>query len=219
MYIVIVGAGGIGRRLTELTLKDGNHNVIVIDKDQARCEEIARKYDAVAINADATQEDTLDESEVKKADVLVTTTNDDATNLMVVSLAKNKGVKHLISVVNQEESKPMYMEKGVKMVKSPNIVMAEHLYKSIKHPTVEEYMNVGVYAEIFRLPINSNSKLSGKTITDIGLPKKSLIVAVERDRKFIIPTDDIELFSGDKVTVLAHKDQVNRVAALFSEQN
>ena len=218
MYIVIVGAGGIGRRLTELTLKDGNHNVIVIDKDQARCEEIARKYDAVAINADATQEDTLDESEVKKADVLVTTTNDDATNLMVVSLAKNKGVKHLISVVNQEESRPIYMEKGVKMVKSPNIVMAEHLYKSIKHPTVEEYMNVGVYAEIFRLPINSNSKLSGKTITDIGLPKKSLIVAVERDRKFIIPTDDIELFSGDKVTVLAHKDQVNRVAALFSEQ-
>jgi len=218
VYIVIIGAGGIGKRLTELALKDGNHNVIVIDKDQARCEEIARKYDAVAINADATQEDTLDESEVKKADVLVTTTNDDATNLMVVSLAKNKGVKHLISVVNQEESKPMYMEKGVKMVKSPNIVMAEHLYKSIKHPTVEEYMNVGLYAEIFRLPINSNSKLSGKTITDIGLPKKSLIVAVERDRKFIIPTDDIELFSGDKVTVLAHKDQVNRVAALFSEQ-
>jgi len=219
MYIVIVGAGGIGRRLTELTLKDGNHNVIVIDKDQARCEEIARKYDAVAINADATQEDTLDESEVKKADVLVTTTGDDATNLMVVSLAKNKGVKHLVSVVNQEESRPIYMEKGVKLVKSPNIVMAEHLYKSIKHPTVEEYMNVGMYAEIFRLPVNPNSKLSGKTINDIGLPKKSLIVAVERDRKFIIPTDDIELFSGDKVTVLAHKDQVNRVAALFSEQN
>jgi len=136
---------------------------------------------------------------------------------MVVSLAKNKGVKHLISVINQEESKPMYMEKGVKMVKSPNIVMAEHLYKSIKHPTVEEYMNVGRYAEIFRLPIDPDSKLSGKTINDIGLPKKSLIVAVERDRKFIIPTDDIELFSGDKVTVLAHKDQVNRVAALFSE--
>jgi len=218
MYIVIIGAGGIGKRLTELALEDGNNNVIVIDKDQTRCEEIARKYDAVAINADATQEDTLDESEVKKADVLVTTTRDDATNLMVVSLAKNKGVKHLISVVNQEESKPMYMEKDVKMVKSPNIVMAEHLYKSIKHPTVEEYMNVGMYAEIFRLPINSDSKLSGKTITDIGLPKKSLIVAVERDRKFIIPTDDIELFSGDKVTVLAHKDQVNRVAALFSEQ-
>jgi trk system potassium uptake protein TrkA len=215
MYIVIVGAGGIGKRLTELALKDGNHNVIVIDKEQASCEEIARKYDAVAINADATQEETLDESEVKKADVLVTTTNDDATNLMVVSLAKNKGVKNLVSVVNQDESKPMYMEKGVKMIKSPNVVMAEHLYKSIKHPNVEEYMNVGKYAEIFRVPIPNNSRHSGKTIKKLGLPKKSLIVAIERDHKFIIPTENVQLFSGDRVTVLAHKDQVDKVAALF----
>jgi trk system potassium uptake protein TrkA len=216
MYIVIIGAGGIGKRLTELALKDGHHNVIVIDKDQARCEEIARKYDAVSINADATQEETLEESEVKKADVLVTTTNDDAVNLMVVSLAKNKGVKHLVSVVNQEESKPMYMEKGVKMVKSPDYVMAESLYKSIKHPTVEEYMKVGEYAEIFRIPISENSGLSGKIIKKIGLPKKSLIVAIERDSKFIIPTDEVELFTGDKVTVLSHKDQVDKVAKLFS---
>lgn len=216
MYIVIIGAGGIGRRLTEIALKDGNHNVIVIDKDQTRCEEIARKYDAVAINADATQEETLDESEIKKANVLVATTNDDATNLLVVSLAKNKGVKHLVSVVNQEESKPLYMEKGVKLVKNPNIVMAETLYKSIKHPTIEEYMNVGEYAEIFRLPVSEESDLSGKTIKKIGLPKKSLIVAIERDHKFIIPTEDVELFLGDKVTVLSHKDQVDKVAKLFS---
>jgi len=215
MYIVIIGAGGIGKRLTEIALKDKNHNVIVIDKDQAACEEIARKYDAIAINADATQEDTLDESEVKKADVLVTTTNDDATNLMVCSLAKNKGVKNLVSVVNQEESKPMYMEKEVKMIKSPNIVMAEHLYKSIKHPNVEEYMKVGEYAEIFRLPLPDNSRHSGKTIKKIGLPKKSLIVAIERDHKFIIPTDNVQLFSGDKVTILSHIDQVDKVAALF----
>ena len=216
MYIVIVGAGGIGRRLTELALRNGRHNVIVIDKDQANCEEIARKFDAIAINADATQEETLDESEVKKADVLVATTNDDATNLLIVSLAKNKGVKHLVSVVNQEESKPLYLEKGVKMVKSPNIVMAENLYKSIKHPTVEEYMNVGTYAEIFRIPISNESNLSGKTIKKIGLPKKSLIVAIERDQKFIIPTEDVELFTGDKVTVLAHKDQIDKVSKLFS---
>ena len=219
MYIVIVGAGGIGKRLTELSLSEGKNNIIVIDKDQERCEEIARKYDAIAINADATQEESLDESEIKKADVLVTTTRDDAVNLMIVSLAKNKGVKHLVSVVNQEESKPMYMEKGVKMVKSPNIVMAEHLYKSIKHPSVEDYMNVGKHAEIFRIPVSPNSKFSGRTIQKIGLPKKSLIVAIERDHKFIIPTEDVELFAGDKATILAHKDQVDRVAELFSGDN
>ena len=217
MYIVIVGAGGIGKRLTEIALSDGNHNVIVIDKDQAACEEVARKYDAIAINADATQEETLDESEVKKANVLVTTTNDDAVNLMVVSLAKNKGVENLVSVVNQEESKPMYMEKGVKMVKSPNIVMAEHLYKSIKHPNVEDYMNVGDNVEIFRLPLSKNSKHSGKSIQKIGLPDKSLVIAIERDNKIIVPTELVELYSGDKVTIMSRKDKVDKIAALFSE--
>ena len=73
-----------------------------------------------------------------------------------------------------------------------------------------------MYAEIFRLPISEKSNLSGKTITKIGLPKKSLIVAIERDHKFIIHNEDVELFSGDKVTVLAHKDQVDKVSKLFS---
>jgi len=215
MYIVIVGAGGIGRRLTEIAIKDGNHNLVVIDKNQIACENVARKYDVVAINADATQEETLEESEIKKADVLVTTTKDDAVNIMVCSLAKNLGVKNLISVVNRDESKPMYMEKCVKLVKNPNTIMAEHLFKSIKHPNVEEYMNVGKYAEIFRMSVKPNSKLSGKTIGKIGLPKKSLIVAIERAEKFIIPIDTVQLFSGDKVTILSHKNQVDKVADLF----
>jgi trk system potassium uptake protein TrkA len=92
MDIIIVGAGGIGRRLTELCLRDGHNNIVVIDKDQNKCEEIARKYDAVAVHADATKEEILDELDIKKTDVLIATTNDDATNLLIVSFAKNRGV-------------------------------------------------------------------------------------------------------------------------------
>lgn len=211
MYIIIVGAGGIGIQLTKLLLEDKNHNIVVIEEDKEQCEEIARKYDVVAINADTTREETLDESEVKKADILVATTDDDATNLMVCSLAKNKGAKHLISVVNQEESKPMFMEKSVKMERNPNILMAEQLFKSIKHPNIEEYMNVGNHAEIFQIALHPDSKLSGKKFAQIGLPKKSLIIAIERDNKLIIPTENIDIYSGDKITVLADKSKVDKV--------
>ncbi len=219
MYIIVVGLGRIGQRLTELALKDDRYsnNVIVIDKNQEKCEEAARKYDAVVINADATQEETLGESEVKKANVLVATTRDDAVNLMVVSLAKNKGVKQIISLVNQEESIPMFMEKGVKIVKNPDLIIAENLYRAIKYPTVVDFMNVGETASIFRIPLPEISKLSGKPIKDIGLPKKSLIVAVERENRFIIPTEDVELQSGDKITVIAHKDIVDKVTKILSQ--
>jgi len=215
MYIIIIGAGGIGRRLTELILKEGNHNVIVIDKDRERCEDAARKYDAAIINADTTREEALNESEIEKADVLVATTDDDATNLMVCSLAKNKGVKHLVSVVNQEESRPMFIEKNVKMIRNPDIVMAGQLFKAIKHPNVEDYMNVGDHAEIFRLPIQANSNPLGKTISHMGFPRKSMIISIERDNRLIVPTEDVELLENDRVTVLAHMDQIDKVINLF----
>ena len=218
MYIVIVGAGRIGQRLTELALKDNKekNDVIVIDKNQERCEEIARKYDVIAINADATQEETLEESEVKKANVLVATTRDDAVNLMVVSLARNKGVKHLVSLVNQEESIPMFMEKGVKIVKNPALLIAEHLYRSIKYPDIVDYMNVGESVTIFRMPLPEDSYLAGRTIKEIGLPKKSLIIAVERGNRFIIPTEEVQLEPNDKITVLAHKDEVEKITHILS---
>lgn len=217
MYIVIVGASGIGRRLTELALSEKHHNVVVIDKNEERCEYIARKFDAIAINADATQEETLDELDVKKADVLITTTTDDATNLLVVSLAKNRGVKNLIAVANQEESKPLYMEKGVKIINKPDVVVAEMIYTCIKHPTIEGFLNVDDYAEVVRLPLLPHSHFVKKTITEIWTQHKSLVIAIERDDRFIIPTGDLTLRGGDIVTIIIEKDRVDKIVNMFSE--
>jgi trk system potassium uptake protein len=216
MYIVIVGASGIGKRLTELALGEKHHNVVVIDKNEDRCEYIARKFDAIAINADATQEETLDELDVKKADVLIATTTDDATNLLVVSLAKNRGVKNLIAVANQEESKPLYREKGVKIINKPDIVVAEMIYTSIKHPTIEGFLNVDEHAEVIRLPLLPKSSFDHKTITEIWTHHKSLVVAIERNDKFIIPTDDLTLHEGDIVTIIVEKNRVDKVVNMFS---
>lgn len=215
MHIVIIGAGGVGKKLVELALKD-KQNIVVIEKEQEKCEELARKHDVVIINADATQEETLKEAEIKKAGALIATTADDAINLMVVSLAKNMNVPMLISVVNKEEAKPMFLEKEVNIVKNPDDLMAEYLYKSLKHPTVDDFMHVGEKAEMFTLPLSMKSKFSGKSIKKVKLPKDCLIVAIEREGEFIIPTEEVEIYPGDKITVLAQKDQVDKIGKLLS---
>ncbi|HUS99466.1 MAG TPA: TrkA family potassium uptake protein [Candidatus Thermoplasmatota archaeon] len=217
MYIIIVGAGGIGRRLTELCLSEGHNNIVVIDKDQVKCEDIARKYDAATIHADATQEEILDELDIKKADVLIATTNDDATNMLIVSFAKNRGVKNLISVVNQEESKCLYQEKGVRMVKKPDMLMAEMIYKSIKYPTIEGYLNLNGYAEVIRLPINKDSYYFGKTIKEVWSQHKGVVIGIEREKRFIIPTTEIQFSKGDIISVLVPKEKVDKIVKLFSE--
>jgi trk system potassium uptake protein TrkA len=217
MYIVIVGASDVGKRLTELVLSEKNHNVVVIDKNQERCEYIARKFDAIAINADASKEETLDELDVKKADVLIATTTDDAINLLVVSLAKNRGVKNLIAVVNQEESKPLYIEKEVKIINKPHLVVAEMIFTSIKHPNIEEYLNVNNYAKVIRIPLLPRSSFCKKTTKEIWDNYKSLIVAIERDKRFIIPTDEITLHEGDIVTIIVENHRLDKVVKNFSK--
>jgi trk system potassium uptake protein TrkA len=191
--------------------------VLVVDKDIKNCERIAQKYDVIVINGDATKSDVLNECEIERADVLVTTTDDDSANLLIIALAKNMGIKHFVSIVNQEISIPLYMEKGVKLVRDPDRVMASHLKKAIDHPQVEDFINLGNEAEIITLTIDSNSNGNNAFIQDIKIPKHSMIISIIRDNKMYIPAEDSKLFSGDSLTILTRCDLVDDITKLFTE--
>ena len=211
MYIIIVGAGEIGQQLTEIALAN-KEDVVVIDKSKEKCDEITRKYDVVAIVADATEKETFEEAGIEKADALVATA-DDATNLMVVSLAKHMGVPSLVSVVNQKESEPMFLEKEVNIVENPNILAAEYLYRNVRYPQVTDFMRLGGQAEIFKITLPEESKLVGKTLRELDLPGRVLIIAIERDSDIIIPVEETKLVANDSITVLARKDRIDKAMA------
>jgi trk system potassium uptake protein TrkA len=215
MFIVIIGASGIGESLINLIRKEKKHHIVLIDKNLENCEKIVKKHDIIVINGDATKNEILEESEINKADVLVTTTNDDSTNLMVISLAKNMGIKRFVSIVNREESIPLYMEKNVKLIKDPNELMSNQMFRAIQQPSIENFLNIHESSEIVRVSIDPNSILCGKNINKINLPKKSLILTIERDDKLYIASDEGKLYSGDVVTLLTEKTQVENIIKLF----
>ena len=41
MYIIIVGASGIGKALVDKIMKEDNHNILVVDKNIENCERVA----------------------------------------------------------------------------------------------------------------------------------------------------------------------------------
>ena len=215
MFIVIIGASGIGESLVELIRKQKRHYVVVIDKNLENCEKIVKKHDIIVINGDATKNDVLQESEINKADVLVTTTNDDSTNLMVISLAKNMGIKNFVSLVNREESIPLYMEKDVKTIKDPNDLMAKQMFRAIQQPSIENFLNINESSEIVRVSIDPNSILCGKNINKLKLPRNTLILTIEREEKLYIASNEGKLFSGDVITLLTEKTQIEKIIKIF----
>jgi Trk K+ transport system NAD-binding subunit len=108
------------------------------------------------------------------------------------------------------------MEKGVKMVKDPDKLMAEQITKAIRYPTIEEFINVGNESEIISLSIDSDSDIIGKTIHDINIPKNSLIISIERDDNLFIPQSNGTILEGDKITLLTTSKQVDKIINLFS---
>ncbi|MEA2054545.1 MAG: TrkA family potassium uptake protein [Candidatus Thermoplasmatota archaeon] len=216
MYMLIIGAGGIGQKLTDLALKNKD-DVVVIEKDKEKCDEFSKKYDAVVINADATVKETLENAEINKADALVTTA-DDATNLLVISIAKNMGVRSLVSVVNNEESKPMFIEKGANIVGNPDALTAEYMYRAVKRPMIKNFMSLGGHAEIFKIVLPEQSELIGKKLKEINLPSRVSVIAIERNSDIIIPIPDTRLAVGDCITVLAREDKIDKAMELFSKK-
>lgn len=221
MQIIIVGAGRIGRHIIQFATED-KHDVFVIEKNEGLAKEIAKAYDCKVIVADATSAEALKEAEAEDADALVATSNDDAVNMLVMMVAKELEIKHLITFTADESHRDLFTKMGIGTVDSPYLLNARHLYFSVANPSVRDFLHLGGGMEITEFTVKENSPINGKSINQLGdldgWPDDSHLVVIRRDDDFIIPKGDAGIKEGDVVAVLSDKEAVNKINELFDEK-
>ena len=206
MYLVVVGAGDIGTPLIEIATRDGNE-VVVIERDDERAEQAATDYDCLVINDDATVKDTLVDAGTDRADALISTTDQDATNIMVCLLAKELDVPEVVSVVHNPDHMGIFQQIGVNTMENPQRLIAEYLYRAVKRPTIVDYMGVGERAEVFEIDVGPDAVVAGQTLQEAAeaglIGEDILLVAIERNGETepITPYGGTTLHAGDRVTV------------------
>jgi trk system potassium uptake protein TrkA len=127
MYIIIIGAGPVGSSLVNLACQDG-HKVAVIESSEELAQKTLEKYDVQVFHAGIEEGGIFDEVNADTADVLIATTSDDSVNLMAMFLGKEKGIPHLISMVNQTEHQGLFKKLDVKTLLNPEMIIAKSLY-------------------------------------------------------------------------------------------
>ena len=206
MYIVVVGAGDIGTPLIGIATRSGNE-VVVIERDAQKADSIASEYDCMVLNADATTKETLADANAERADAIISTTDQDATNVMVCLLAKEFDVPGITSVVHNAEHMDLFRQIGVNTIENPQQLIAGYLYRSVTRPAIVDHMQVGDEAEVFEIIVTENAPLAGKTLTEAGkadlLPDDVLIVAIEREGRDepLPPRGDTRIEANDLLTV------------------
>ena len=218
MYLIVVGAGSIGRRVVELAIADG-HDVGVFDKDRERCNALTKRFDALAFNADATVESNLREGAVEEADAIIAATRQDPVNLMVMTLAERLEVPKRVSVLNNPNAAELFLRHGAQVVDNPSRVAAQHLLYAARHPGVGSYVPVTGGVQLFKADIESDAPIDGVALKSAGLPPGVIVAAVERAGRFLLPRGDTIVYAGDVVTLLATESLVDAALLKFKSRS
>ena len=220
MYIVIVGAGDIGRPLTDIATRESNE-VVVIEQHERRADQAATSFDCLVINDDATVKETLVDAGADRADALISTTDRDATNIMVCLLAQELEVPDIVSVVHNPDHMGLFRQVGVNTIENPQSLIANYLYRTVKRPSIVDYMSIGDTAGVFEIRVGEDAPIAGKTLraaAESGLvADEMLVVAVERNGEGtpITPRGDTVLEAGDLLTVYSGVGATPEVTDVF----
>lgn len=87
-FIIIVGCGRLGSSLASL-MSDQDKNVAIIDINEKAFRKLPVSYGGFTIEGDGSDLDVLSSVNAKDADILIASTNNDDTNIMVAQIAKH----------------------------------------------------------------------------------------------------------------------------------
>ncbi|MDH4269299.1 MAG: TrkA family potassium uptake protein [Dehalococcoidia bacterium] len=206
MYIVIAGLSDIGKNLAELLAKEGNE-VMVIDRDPAKCTALAENSEIVAITGDAGQKSTLEEARVRNAYAFVAAAGDDSENLMICMIAKEMGVKRVISLVDEVEHVETFKQAGINLQVNPDVVAARHIYRLISQPYVKDFLSFE-RADIFEIEIEEGMKCVGRSVSELATPLGVKVLVVQRGERYL--GDDKEIRPKDWLTLIVNREVAKR---------
>jgi trk system potassium uptake protein TrkA len=219
MYVIVVGAGAIGSQVIDV-LSGGGHEIVVVERDQELAERIGREHDMLMLNADATKKDTLADAGIERADAVISTTDEDATNIMVLLLAQEFDVASLVTVVQNPEHMDLFRRIGANALENPQKLIAEYLVRAVERPAIKDFMTLAGDAEIFEVIVTEDAPIAEKTIIEADeenlIGEDVLVVAIERGDEVITPKGNTVIHAGDLVTVFSREGVTQRVVNEFA---
>ena len=216
MYTVIMGGGRVGLALASALVSVG-HDVTLIENDENLCANAAAGLDALVICGNGTNTKTLEEANIRDADVFVAATGNDEANLLSCILVKDYNIKKVIARVSNPDHEEAFKKVGIDDVISPELTAAGYLEKLITRPKIADLIVIGKgNAELLDISV-TNKKVIGKRIGDLSPTDDYIISAIYKNGEITIPTEDMVLSEGDKISILVKSPAVKDVTSKFTK--
>jgi trk system potassium uptake protein TrkA len=213
--IVIVGGGIVGEHLATLMEKEGL-SVKLIENDEDRCRVLAKKLSrTVIINDNGSDPSVLRNENVAMADVLICATETEEDNLLASLIGKHLGVSKVIATYSKREYEEIFGMSGIDASVGYYHVVANEIIKETVHNYEVMLLLEKFSEEFFDLRVNAGSRVIGKKLGEIDMPKMSSMALVVKDGKAIIPSSETVIEEGDKVFIYAQQTAIAKLEWMF----
>lgn len=214
--VMILGGSEIGFK-TAKDLCAANFNVKLVEKDKDVAFELADHLpDALVINGDGRNVELLEEENIANMDAFIAVTGDSETNIMSCIVAKSKGVKKTVALVENMDYYQISESIGIDTLINKKLLAANNIFRYIRKGEVVAMTKLNnMNAELLEFVVKTRSKITNKVIKDLDFPRSAIMGGVIRNGKGFIPLGDFRVQEGDRVVVCCLPKAITAVERLF----
>lgn len=221
-HTIVAGLGRVGGVAARALADDGAHFVVVDSDPEAT--QAAADAGWIAVQGDATEEETLLRAGIERAGSVVTALSGDAENLFVTMSARALNPSAFIVARSAHESTEAKLVKaGANRVITPNVIGGRRMASMVLHPTVADYLELvsgspGVDFRLQEVELAAESCFVGRSLAEARIRETTgaQVVAILNPDATVDanPTAATVLRPGQRLVVLGSADQV----AVLTEQ-
>ena len=214
--VMILGGSQIGYK-TAKDLCQGKFSVKLVENDKDIAFDLADELPKVlVINGDGRNVELLEEENISKMDAFISVTGNSETNIMSCLVAKSKGVKKTIALVENMDYYQLSQSIGIDTLINKKLLAANNIFRYIRKGEVVAMTKLNnMNAELLEFVVNSKSKITNKLIKDLDFPRSAIIGGVIRNGKGIIPLGNFRIEAGDRVVVCCLPRSITEVEKFF----
>ena len=213
--VMILGGGKIGSK-TACDLSK-NFNIKLVEKLKDRAFDLAEQLpDTLVINGDGRNVALLEEENIKDMDAFISVTGNSETNIMSCLVAKSKGIKKTIALVENMDYYELSHSIGVDTLINKKLLAANSIFRYIRRGEVVAMTKLSnMEAELLEFVVKPTSKICDKFIKEIEFPLSAIIGGVIRNEEGFITLGDFKIVSGDRVVVCCLPQSIKKIESYF----
>jgi trk system potassium uptake protein TrkA len=210
----VLGLGRFGEALA-ITLSELGCNVVVVDKDEEKIQNIADSV-TYAVQADVTDINALKSIGLKNVDaIVVSITSDINSSIMGIVNAQELGIKEIYGKANTAQHEKVLLKLGIKKVFSPERDMGERVAHNLFSGDSIDILELDTTHSIVEVDILH--AWEGKTLEQLDLRTQygmNVIAIRSQDVLNVTPLASDTINPGDKLIVMGENRSINEINKL-----